>query len=307
MDPDFDFLCAHLFTGGNLYVKYICIFFLFFWIINYSCKRFAINFLIFLLIDFDQFPSFDYEDFDNTHVPVAPVVNDNKDSSVLCSCSSVSTKRGRDESLTDNESSIRSDESPLKQQKSDEEMKDKRLKFITDLIGSLNQCENEPFEQLLQEGYADNVVLKIAHTNDIYQGRNSLLLLWLATHEVYPDGMYKVLEKRYVNMTVPRGKSRLSPVACPKVEFVYKFSGTKIVPAGVASLIRNFANKHQDYATYSPEKLNDKLLQFISTRELTFETESTQNIIGESTLTFVPDTTIVKEVTFNTLAFDGPR
>lgn len=263
-------------------------------------------------VDFDQFPSFDFEDFDNTHVSVAPVepmvFNDNSDSPLLCSASSVGSKRGRDETNTDNDVSMRSDEALSKQRKSEEEMKDKRLKSITDLINSLNQCENEPFERLLREEYAEDVVLKINHMNQhTYHGRNALLLMWMATHEGYPDGMYKVLEKRYVNMTVPRGKSSISPVSCPKVEFVYKFSGTKIVPGYIVSLIRNFSEKHQDYATYSPEKLNDKFLQFLSTRELMFESERTVNFIGEATLTFVPDTTRVKEVTFNVLAFDGSR
>jgi hypothetical protein len=193
-------------------------------------------------------------------------------------------------------------------QKADELMKDQRLNAITDFIHALNQCENESIERLLREEYDEDVVVRINHVqSDVYHGRNAMLLIWVATHEAYPDGMFKVLEKRYINMTVPRGKAGAPSNASPKVEFVYKFSGTKIMPGNLNTLVSKFVSKHEDYGTYGPEKLNDKLLQFVAMSDMAFESESSENFIGEATLTFVPDTTKVKEITFNILAFDGTR
>jgi hypothetical protein len=268
--------------------------------------------------EFDQFPSFDFEDFENssssaTNTTAAAVAATTKVATTssnaretLAAAGTVSgSKRGRDEQVI-NTACNNTSETEVKQQKFDEIIKEQRLKAITDLIHSLNQCEHESIERLLREEYDDDVVVKINHLrNDAYYGRNALLLIWVATHEAYPDGMYKVLEKRYVNMTVPRGKTGIPSNASPKVEFVYKFSGTKIMPGNLNTLIRQFSDKHEDYGTYGPEKLNDKLLQFVATSDMTFESESSQNFIGEATLTFVPETSRVKEVNFNILAFDG--
>lgn len=273
MDPDFDLLCADFFGG-----------------------------------EFDHFSSFDFDDFESkVQQPVSPSELSNSVDAVPQNMIASGSKRGRDDMLGESASTEEITES--KQSKTDEELKDRRLKAITDLIDSLNQCENESFERLLREEYMDDVVVKLSHLEeDRYSGRNALLLIWVATHESYPDGMYKVLEKRYVNMTVPRGKSGSSPLAAsPKVEFVYKFSGTKIVPGNIATLIRNFAQQHEDYATYGPEKLNDKLLQFVAMSDLAFEGESSENFIGEATLTFEPDSNKVKEVTFNVLAFSNGK
>mmetsp|Transcript_28211 Transcript_28211/g.21086 ORF Transcript_28211/g.21086 Transcript_28211/m.21086 type:complete len:263 (+) Transcript_28211:127-915(+) len=246
--------------------------------------------------DYDQFPFFHLDEFSAS--------TDNASSEVVEN-SITGQKRGRSDIESD---STNVAEPEVKQQKSEEKMKEDRLNAITDLISALNQCENDAIENLLKESYSENVVVKLSHhTEDVYVGRNALLLIWVATHESYPDGMYKELEKRYINMTAPRGKAASSFVACPKVEFVYKFSGTRIIPGNVATLIRNFSSKYTDYSTYGPEKLNDKLLQFVAMSEMPFEPECPENYIGEAMLTFEADSKLIKEVSFNILAFDSGR
>eukprot|EP01033_Poteriospumella_lacustris_P004199 gene4199-2993_t len=270
MDQEFDQLCADLFNG-----------------------------------DFDHFASFDFGDFDAQTGSASASSNKDQSKQSSPSLSPLSgSKRSRDETSPETVAGVDFEA----KHKADELMKDQRLNAITDFIHALNQCENESIERLLREEYDEDVVVRINHVqSDVYHGRNAMLLIWVATHEAYPDGMFKVLEKRYINMTVPRGKAGAPPNASPKVEFVYKFSGTKIMPGNLNTLVSKFVSKHEDYGTYGPEKLNDKLLQFVAMSDMAFESESSENFIGEATLTFVPDTTKVKEITFNILAFDGTR
>jgi len=197
--------------------------------------------------------------------------------------------------------------SEMKQLKAGEDLKNLRLKAVNDLIQSLNHRMIESIERLLREEYDDDVVVNVNHfSKDTYHGRNALLLIWLAIHEVYPDGMFKFLDKRCVTRIKPNEKNSVTSNACPDVEFVYKFKGSEITPGALGTVIHNFANTYKNYSTYGSKKLYEKLVQFLASNYMAIKLGS-QILIGEATLRFLPNSAKVKEITFNLLVYDISR
>lgn len=225
--------------------------------------------------------------------------------------SPTSTKRSFDEvdRSSDEISSPKEDDSVKRARVEEDPAKADRLKAIGSLINSLNSCEADCLEQLFDDSFAPNCELLLVHDNTKYYGKNGLLLMWLMTHENFPDGMFKVLESRHVNMTVPRSKQNDPKLAAlsPMVEYVFKFSGIRILPMRSGEMMRSFVDKYPDYSMFSFDELSNKVVQLIASSDMSTESEVTTNIIGDGTLTFDSESNLIKAITFNILVADASR
>jgi hypothetical protein len=200
---------------------------------------------------------------------------------------------------------IESEKDSINQRPREEDnLKNSRMIFVDQLIDAFNLGETLSLESITKEKLDTKVMMKFIHSQSEFQGRNSLLLMSMFTQETFPDGLWKVLEKRYICSTVPKGKVNdfSTKQLSPKVEFVYKFSGIRILPASVNQSMKLFTSQYPSYNDFCLEDLSKKVMDCISHMDCSVESEKTNNYIAEGLITFAADSCLVTEITWNVLA-----
>jgi hypothetical protein len=188
----------------------------------------------------------------------------------------------------------------------DETLRSERLNIVEELINAFNLADVTLMEDIMKDKVVSDVTMTFAEIPTVFQGKNALLLYFLLTQETFPDGMWKCLEKRSVNTMVPKGKkisdfssSQLSP----KVEFVTKFTGMRILPYPTYQSMKLFVEKYPTYASMSAKELTNNVSKFVSQIDTAnTDMDTTTNYITEGLISFTADTSIISELFWTLLA-----
>lgn len=63
---------------------------------------------------------------------------------------------------------------------------------------------------------------------------------WYFANESYPDGVSKLISPRFMMPTLPRSKEGQDVPDYPQMEYISKFSGTRIIAAEVTTILQAF-------------------------------------------------------------------
>jgi hypothetical protein len=181
-----------------------------------------------------------------------------------------------------------------------------RFQVITQFVESLNLCDNDGIERLMHDSCSSDMTLRFSRFKSVHTGNNALLVFWLICHEVFPDGIMKILERREVKMTQPRGREVLQHLR-PTIEVVYRFCGSQIINQSPAAAVGTFLSLHKDIAKLSRAEVTERVLQFVSSGEHMAATPTSEmhSAIAEAVVQFEPGTAKAIDWAFTLLASDG--
>jgi len=217
----------------------------------------------------------------------------------------------------DNSSSSDKVTSPITNTSGDEEdlsedpqLLQQRFQVITQFVESLNLCDNDKIEQIIKDSCSPDMILRLPRLNVTHSGSYALLVLWLICHEVFPDGIFKVLERREVKMTQPRGRKVAMKQFRPMIEVIYRFTGSRIINEPPALALGTFLSLHKDISKLSIAEVTKLVLQFIPDGKHMAAAANTlspavNSAITELVVQFEPGTAKTVDWAFTILANDG--
>lgn len=185
-----------------------------------------------------------------------------------------------------------------------------RFGLMNRFTESLNLCDNDGIERLLRDSCSSDMSLRFPRLKTVHAGNNALLVFWLICHEVFPDGIMKILESREVKMTQPRGREVPAEQLRPTIEVVYRFCGSRIISQSPAAAVGTFLSLHKDIANLSIAEVTERVLQFVSSGEHMAAapdalTPDMHSAIAETVVQFEPGTAKAVDWAFTVLASDG--
>lgn len=182
-----------------------------------------------------------------------------------------------------------------------------RFEVINQFAESLNLCDNNGIERILRDSCSTDMTLCFPRLKLVHPGNNSLLVFWLICHEIFPDGIMKILERREIKMTQPRGREVPAELLRPTIEIVYRFCGSRIISQSPAAATGTFLSLYPDISKLSIAEVTERVLQFISSGEHVAAAPDAdmQSAIAEAVVKFEPGTAKAVDWTFTVLASDG--
>eukprot|EP01034_Spumella_vulgaris_P022752 gene22752-28910_t len=216
-------------------------------------------------------------------------------------------------------------------------MKRKRLEAFDPVIAAFNVGDFEMMGEVLKDKCEEHVILSSQLLSDDSVGMKPLLLFWGLLHETYPDAMIQILETRLssvtratfhsanksattvfdsdgnaastssggtgsVNLNVISAENPLSPFlkgSYHSVEYVYKFTGTRITDRPVAQTFNKLIESgilNDDITHITNESLTSVISKYMTSADVpaaSYVAHGCSYII-ETVLTFNQHNKIIK-------------
>ena len=162
-----------------------------------------------------------------------------------------------------------------------QEQKRARLEVLDPIMEAFNNGDLDQMTSLVRSNCHANVRVKM-QSLPAYHGMAAILIYFGLLHEIYPDAMTKILDKRISTIT-----SSCSPTH--SVEYVFKVHGTRITTKPMlesfSQIMTSIGNKdmtHEDVIsaiskhmiTIPPQSCEEHECSFIAETILTFDNEN---------------------------------
>lgn len=200
----------------------------------------------------------------------------------------------------------------------DEITRQERLHILDAIFDSFNICDIESLFGLIRSRFAADLTFSLGNGRESYEGQNPLFTYWNFAHEIYPDAMVKILERRIISVAVAStsAEKASSHRSEWRVECVYKFTGTRITGSPIYETFSNFMVTCGDSVEKATkyEELAMSMVRFITANNaaaaavnpslMHSDPDEARSCIVEVVLSFDNETQLIKDWSMELLAGD---